>query len=85
MGLEAKIWASSLGFGLQDWDLGLEAGTYASRLGFGPRDQAFGLETNLSLKVKIWVRKEWRWRKFPMCESVGHPFGTTAQKGRFGI
>ena len=26
MGLEAKIWASRLGFGLQDWDLGLETG-----------------------------------------------------------
>ena len=34
MGLEARIWASRLGFGPRDWDLGLEAGIWTSRLGF---------------------------------------------------
>ena len=32
--LEARIWASRLGFGLQDWDLGFETGIWASRMGF---------------------------------------------------
>ena len=35
MGLEARIWASWLGFGLQDWDLGLEPGIWASSMGGG--------------------------------------------------
>ena len=34
MGLEARIWASRLGFGPRDWDLGLKTGIWASRLGF---------------------------------------------------
>ena len=34
MGLEAGIWALTLGFGPPDWDLGLETGIWASRLGF---------------------------------------------------
>ena len=34
MGLEARIWASRLGFGPQVWDLGLETGIWASGLGF---------------------------------------------------
>ena len=34
MGLEARIWASRLGFGPGDWDFGLETGIWASRLGF---------------------------------------------------
>ena len=37
MGLEAGIWASSLGFGPRDWNLGLKTGIWASRLEFGPQ------------------------------------------------
>ena len=59
MGLEAKIWASRLGFGLQDWDLGLETGIWASRLRF----------EGGGTKKKEEKEKE----KIPhMCESIGH-------------
>ena len=34
LGLEARIWASRLGFGPRDWDLDLKTGIWASRLGF---------------------------------------------------
>ena len=58
MGLEARIWASGLGFGPQDWDLGLETGIWASRLGF----EGGGTK-----------KKEKEKEKTPhMCESIGH-------------
>ena len=59
MGLEARIWASRLGFGPRDWDLGLETGIWASRLGFegGTKKE----------------KKEEEKEKIPhMCESIGH-------------
>ena len=63
MGLEARIWASGLGFGPQDWDLGLETGIWASRLGFEG-----GMEEEEKKKKK---KKEEE--KIPhMCESIGH-------------
>ena len=42
MGLEARIWALRLGFGLQDRDLGLKTGIWASRLGFEGGDEEGG-------------------------------------------
>ena len=58
MGLEARIWASRLGFGPQDWNLGLETGIWASRLGF----EGGGTEEEEEEKEKI-----------PhMCESIVH-------------
>ena len=39
MGLEARIWASRLGFRLKDWDLGLKTRIWASRLGFEEEEE----------------------------------------------
>ena len=59
MGLEARIRASRLGFGLCHWGLGLETGIWASRLGF---EVGGGMEEKKEKKEKI-----------PhMCESTGH-------------
>ena len=57
MGIEARIWASRLGFGPRDWDFGFETGIKASRLGFEG-----GTKKKTEEKEKI-----------PhMCESIGH-------------
>ena len=69
MGLEARIWASRLGFGPRGWDLGLEAGIWASRLEFGPRD--WDLRGRSTEKEKKEEEKEKE--KIPhKCESIGH-------------
>ena len=62
MGPEARIWASGLGFGPQDWDLGLETGIWPQRLGF----EGEGTE-------KEKKEEEEKTEKIPhMCESIGH-------------
>ena len=72
MGLEARIWASRLGFGPRDWDLGLETGIWASRLGF----------EGGGMKEKEKKKEE----KIPhMCERIGHrpPRGPLPKKADF--
>ena len=68
MGLEARIWASRLGFGPRDWDLGLETGIWALRLGFEGVDVEGGGEGENP----------------HMCESIGHRplWGRYPKKGR---
>ena len=51
MGLEAKIWASRLGFGPGGLDLGFEAWIWVSRLGFRPQGW------DLGLKARIWAMR----------------------------
>ena len=69
MGLEARIWASGLGFGPQDWDLGLETGILAWRLGFeGGYEGEGGGGEGVCVKAK-----------------VIDPFGAAAQNGRHGF
>ena len=64
----AKMWASRLEFGPQDWVLGLKAGVRASRLRYGPK----GWGEKVAEKEEKKKKKE----KIPhMCESIGHrPF-----------
>ena len=62
MGLEARVWASRLGFWPQDWDLGLKPGIWVLRLGF----EGEGTE-------KKGEEEEKKKEKIPqMCESIGH-------------
>ena len=63
MGLEARIWATKLGFGSRNWDLGLGTGIWASRLGGGGRMEEEEMEEE----------EEEEKEKIPhMCESIGH-------------
>ena len=83
MGLEARIWASRLEFGPQDWDLGLQAWIWALRLGFGPQGWDLDLETGIWASRLEFGPRDWDLRgerrtekeedKIPhMCESLGH-------------
>ena len=65
--LEAGIWASSLGFGPQGWDMGFKAEIWAWRWEGGTE------------KEKEKEEKEKEEEKIPLCESIGH----RSLRGRF--
>ena len=65
MGLEARIWASRLGFGPQDLDLGLEAWIWVLRLGFRP----LGWDLGLKAECRGGGTEEEKKEKIPLCES----------------
>ena len=76
MGLEARIWASRLGFGPQGLDLDLEAWIWVSRLGFRPQGRDLGLEAKSGgrggTKKKEKEKEKEKEEKFLLCESIGH-------------
>ena len=82
MRLEARIWASRLGFGLRDWDLGLETGIWALRLEFEPQ----GRDLSGGTKKKKEEKKEEKEKIPHTCESIGHrPLRGRCPKGGHGV